>query len=147
MGEYAEMMLDGTMCQSCGEFINSDNGYPTSCRSCRSDEKREAKKVASGLFFVVEKDSDVAKAKEAFFDMPFNAQQWIKDKAGNHMLRLFYDPNPSSDWARQERMGTIVCKSLELKKATKKMLKQMKLEKKQVENAVLANASDDDWIF
>ena len=34
MGEYADMMLDGTMCQSCGEYIGSGNGYPTSCASC-----------------------------------------------------------------------------------------------------------------
>lgn len=38
MGEYAEMMLDGTCCQSCGEYLGSDNGFPTFCPSCADDE-------------------------------------------------------------------------------------------------------------
>lgn len=43
MGEIAETMLDGTMCQSCGEYLGTDNGYPTSCAGCRAEEKREAR--------------------------------------------------------------------------------------------------------
>lgn len=41
MGEIAEMMLDGTMCEGCGEFfddiINGGEapGYPRRCRACR----------------------------------------------------------------------------------------------------------------
>jgi hypothetical protein len=38
MGEYAEMMLDGTCCQQCGEYLGSDNGFPTSCPSCAGEE-------------------------------------------------------------------------------------------------------------
>ena len=34
MGEAAEMMLDGTCCQCCGEFLGTDNGYPTYCSDC-----------------------------------------------------------------------------------------------------------------
>lgn len=45
MGEYADMMLDGTMCSSCGEFLGTDNGYPTECRSC-ADETRKRNKQA-----------------------------------------------------------------------------------------------------
>ena len=37
MGEIAEMMLDGTMCEQCGEFIDTDNGYPTLCAGCAGD--------------------------------------------------------------------------------------------------------------
>lgn len=37
MGEYAEMMLDGTCCNYCGEYLGSDNGYPTSCRACTEE--------------------------------------------------------------------------------------------------------------
>jgi hypothetical protein len=39
MGEYAEMMLDGTMCCNCGEYLGSDNGYPTSCGCDEEDEE------------------------------------------------------------------------------------------------------------
>lgn len=40
MGEYADMMLDGTCCQYCGEVIDTDNGYPTSCASCAREERK-----------------------------------------------------------------------------------------------------------
>lgn len=44
MGEYAEMMLDGTCCSICGEFMDFDGlsgescGYPTVCAGCGGDE-------------------------------------------------------------------------------------------------------------
>lgn len=37
MGEVADMMLDGTLCQVCGEFLNDDPpGYPCTCYGCRA---------------------------------------------------------------------------------------------------------------
>ena len=39
MGEYAEMMLDGTCCSVCGEFLGGSEGYPITCPSCRDDER------------------------------------------------------------------------------------------------------------
>lgn len=41
MGEYAEMMLDGTCCHTCGEYLGTDNGYPTACESCGGDDEDE----------------------------------------------------------------------------------------------------------
>lgn len=41
MGEIAEMMLDGTMCSSCGEYLGTDNGYPTQCAGCGGEEVEE----------------------------------------------------------------------------------------------------------
>ena len=38
MGEISEMMLDGTMCQQCGEYLGTDNGYPTTCAGCGGDD-------------------------------------------------------------------------------------------------------------
>ena len=50
MGEIAEMMLDGTLCEVCGEFIDGDSpGYPRRCSSCRP-KKRNSKKVIKALF-------------------------------------------------------------------------------------------------
>lgn len=38
MGEIAEMMLDGTLCEGCGEYIGSDAGYPQYCSpECAGD--------------------------------------------------------------------------------------------------------------
>ena len=31
MGEIADMMLDGTLCECCGEYIGEDSGYPGYC--------------------------------------------------------------------------------------------------------------------
>lgn len=50
MGEYAEMMLDGTCCSSCGEFLDIDGlasgdfepqGFPGLCANCAREERRQ----------------------------------------------------------------------------------------------------------
>jgi len=43
MGDMADAMLDGTFCQYCGEYIGSDNGYPTSCGCCAAEEEEPEK--------------------------------------------------------------------------------------------------------
>lgn len=47
MGEIAEMMIDGTMCQQCGVYIESPSmGIPRTCRDCKPKRKRiKVKKV------------------------------------------------------------------------------------------------------
>lgn len=41
MGDVADMMLDGTLCQGCGVFLNEDApGFPCSCRNCKAEEKK-----------------------------------------------------------------------------------------------------------
>lgn len=38
MGEIADMMLDGTLCEGCGEYIGEGDGYPQYCsEQCASD--------------------------------------------------------------------------------------------------------------
>lgn len=34
MGEIAEMMLDGMLCERCGEYIGEPCGYPRKCSDC-----------------------------------------------------------------------------------------------------------------
>jgi len=34
MGDAAEMVLDGILCQVCGEYIGEAVGYPRNCESC-----------------------------------------------------------------------------------------------------------------
>ena len=36
MGDIADMMLDGDMCQGCGEILNG-NGFAQFCKSCQKD--------------------------------------------------------------------------------------------------------------
>lgn len=50
MGEIAEMMLDGTLCEGCGVFLNAEPaGYPCRCSSCAAEAKTEraARNVAA----------------------------------------------------------------------------------------------------
>ena len=46
MGEIAEMMLDGSLCQDCSPVIDDGNGegFPVSCDSCDSCLKQNARK-------------------------------------------------------------------------------------------------------
>jgi hypothetical protein len=50
MGDIAEMMLDGTLCQGCGEFLGGDDGLPGYCAGCAprpSRAKRKPEPVAA----------------------------------------------------------------------------------------------------
>lgn len=40
MGDIADMMLDGTLCQVCGEYIGQEDfDFPQSCSSCEENEE------------------------------------------------------------------------------------------------------------
>lgn len=42
MGEIAEMMLDGTLCACCGEYIGKqDCEHPMYCTDCASDMEHD----------------------------------------------------------------------------------------------------------
>ncbi len=46
MGDYADMVLKGLMCQGCGEYIGDDQGnglgFPTWCPACNKQNKEAA---------------------------------------------------------------------------------------------------------
>jgi hypothetical protein len=42
MGDVADMMLDGTLCQICGVYLEGDAGYPRTCDACHRDSERPA---------------------------------------------------------------------------------------------------------
>lgn len=47
MGEIAEMMLEGILCQICGVYLDEDEsgeGYPMTCESCQRQEDKPKKK-------------------------------------------------------------------------------------------------------
>lgn len=43
MGEIAEMMIEGILCQFCGVYMDDGEapGYPRSCTDCAEDEDGE----------------------------------------------------------------------------------------------------------
>ena len=55
MGDYADMILEGIMCEQCGTFLGEGDDYPTLCKSCadennhkdRKEVKRQTKKAAT----------------------------------------------------------------------------------------------------
>lgn len=42
MGEIAEMMLDGILCEQCGEYIGGSVGYPRPCAGCGGHDNTPA---------------------------------------------------------------------------------------------------------
>jgi hypothetical protein len=47
MGEIADMMLDGDLCEGCGVYMGSAGaGFPRRCRSCMRDERSGPVKYA-----------------------------------------------------------------------------------------------------
>lgn len=40
MGEIAEMILDGMLCEGCGVFIGDGDGITRSCQACSQDNKQ-----------------------------------------------------------------------------------------------------------
>lgn len=47
MGEIAEMMLDGTLCEGCGGFLNEHPpGYPCRCNDCKRQDIQSTRKPA-----------------------------------------------------------------------------------------------------
>lgn len=40
MGEIADMMLEGVLCERCGEYIGDGVGHPRLCNACELEDKK-----------------------------------------------------------------------------------------------------------
>lgn len=49
MGEIADMMLDGTLCERCGEYLGEAVGFPVICAACQRDEREGRQEVTRQL--------------------------------------------------------------------------------------------------
>jgi len=45
MGDVVDMMLDGTLCASCGEYLGEACDYPRYCHGCQKDQRAIAHKA------------------------------------------------------------------------------------------------------
>lgn len=45
MGEIAEMMLEGILCEGCGEYLEDAVGYPRRCTCCGGGKPTAGKKT------------------------------------------------------------------------------------------------------
>ena len=43
MGEIADMMIGGALCETCGAYVGDEVGYPRKCRSCKPKKERKSK--------------------------------------------------------------------------------------------------------
>ena len=37
MGDVADMILDGTLCEQCGTYISEGNGFTRTCEDCKEE--------------------------------------------------------------------------------------------------------------
>jgi Zn finger protein HypA/HybF involved in hydrogenase expression len=49
MGDLADMMLDGTLCEGCGVYLGDAVGYPRRCKPCRKDQRTDAVRTATHI--------------------------------------------------------------------------------------------------
>lgn len=112
MGDIADMMIDGTMCQGCGEFLHGGydgHGCPGYCSSC---EPRDMQPKSDKPFYVV-KNANTLAALPAFIEgvgPVYTSQDQEFDKKGNCLFRLWYDKNPHKDHAfGVSKIGAVVC--------------------------------------
>jgi hypothetical protein len=41
MGEISDMMLDGDLCEGCGEYMEGGDGYARRCSACQSRDRAQ----------------------------------------------------------------------------------------------------------
>jgi len=96
MGEYAEMMLDGTCCMQCGEYIDAD--FPTLCPSCKAEERRQPRVPAMQRYGKanpkVAKPSDPIRQGDKLA-CPFCVRLVKVTGFGDHMLTQHRDKWPA----------------------------------------------------
>lgn len=47
MGDVADMMLDGTLCEGCGVYLGEAVDYPRRCKQCQKDQRVDALRTAT----------------------------------------------------------------------------------------------------
>ena len=67
MGEIADMMLDGTLCEGCGKFIGSDVGYPQYCsEACARDRGADSAAVHTGSPSAIWQRNNPSERRQSF---------------------------------------------------------------------------------
>ena len=66
MGEISEMMIDGTVCQICGEYMGEGEGYPVTCAGC-ADEDAPRNGMSGMTVYKMETNTEYLQRAGAFF--------------------------------------------------------------------------------
>lgn len=118
MGEIADMMINGLMCQYCGEFIGDfdEPGHPRSCGCVDEEDDEEEEKikiphrVPENNFFFLEKEEHFALLEAWIEARAWNsARSDLRDREGRHMIGFMFIKGKL-----KEKCGVIVSKNEEL---------------------------------
>lgn len=115
MGEYAEMMLDGTCCSTCGQFLDIDGlaegsfepqGFPGLCADCAREERRQPR-VPRFDRYAVKNNPKVKQPGDAIrqgdkMSCPFCVKRVKVTGFGNHMLDQHRDKWPEPPRGAEE---------------------------------------------
>lgn len=108
MGEYAEMMLDGTCCSQCGEFLDigaladgvfEPQGFPGLCAGCAREERRQPRVPRFDRYAIkdnpkVQKPGDPLRQGDKM-SCPFCVRKVKVAGFGDHMLTQHRDKWPT----------------------------------------------------
>lgn len=142
MGEIAEMMLDGTLCEGCGEYLGEGDGFPQYCSaSCAGDRgadpsqihhnpgNRESAKLkrSPNDFLAIRNNRDIEKLADFLNARDYDlVRHKKKDRKGQPMIGLIY----SGGRARGgDKRGLIVCATHEIKNLVLPIVQAAKIEK------------------
>ena len=142
MGEIADMMLDGTLCEGCGEYIGEGDGYPQYCSaSCAGDRgadqsqikrnpgNRHSAKLNRGSdddFLAIRKATDIEKLAGFLNARDYNfVNTGKKDRKGQPMIGLMF----TMPGQRGDKRGLIVCTNQGLHDQVLPIVKAAKIER------------------
>ena len=90
MGEYAEMMLDGTCCACCGELLggpmdwDDPQGFPGLCPSCAESEREfevaNERPIEPSTSYLTRRKSFGCSLCDRWFGSKNAAKQHLRDK-------------------------------------------------------------------
>lgn len=113
MGEIAEMMLDGTMCAGCGEFLNDGedgDGFPEYCSACAPDYEEPKKSKRPAVKRTAELKTTASKCQSAIDKMLDGVEKSLKGKLSKETRKMligimnvvFYDLKNVEGWIVSE---------------------------------------------
>ena len=96
MGEIADMMLDGTLCEGCGEYMGEDTGYPTYCSAqCAGDRGAGPAQVAGGAPSAGESKSQKRNRQKKRKKENYRDMKHLLQKTANMIDQVLTDEGPS----------------------------------------------------
>lgn len=116
MGEYAEMMIDGALCQSCGAFIDGEaTGVPRTCDDCKTVNSNRAQECeatfSEAKALAVQHGFTMSNPMVAVYQLRHAGRKWIYNlypKPGKPAPRIFQDPNRRGPFLNVPRCWTLL---------------------------------------